>query len=94
MGVDPAAQHALPITQIRDDMWGKKNITVPVPVFTIKKCSLQKQLFCTCAIRSYRIAERNSYSKYAVQTSSAYAVYSRFTGARLGVGGGGGYSCS
>lgn len=39
----------------------KKNITVPVPVFTIKKCSLQKQLFCTCAIRSYRIAERKSY---------------------------------
>lgn len=43
MGEDTTAQHALPITQIRDGKWGKKKNTLQVPVFTIKKCSFQKQ---------------------------------------------------
>lgn len=37
MGEDTAAQHALPVTQIRDGKWSKKK-TLDVPVLTIMKC--------------------------------------------------------
>lgn len=75
MGEDTAAQHALPVTQIRDGKWGKKkqtsafsgvcNYEVLISRTVLELTAFGMRTACTCVfwaschIESYRNAKRN-----------------------------------